>query len=338
MAGYLIPALGEWMERNAERAQAPGRQRALERAETLMGAPMRPDQTSTGADGLTTSMPGFGGTGLMENPQDFQNQMGMAMGLMATPYYEQAGQNFMSQSVDRMLQAPRQQAEAQQAQSNWQAEQAQRAQQNRAQQQQARATASRANNVAYANQSNALYDDAQALLKAPRQAIALFDNVQTTVRDKGFSGMSITDDTVMVKSLAKLLLPDEAVMEGDITALATMGGLPAVVKSLAGKIGAGIELLPGERQQLYDQLHQLGQQKMQQYTSDRGDFEARAQKRGIDVNDVLNTAITADMADLNPPQPGTVSPELNAQLDAQYEAENPGIFDQIVTGWENFRR
>ncbi len=326
--GYLIPALGEWMERSRLAAEAPGRQRSLEQAETLMGAPMRPELAQTDDQGLTTQFAGFGGTGLMEDPSDFYNQMQYAQGLMATPYYEQAGANVMSQSMDQMLQAPQQAAAAKQAQSNWLAEQQQRQLQNTAQREQAAATLQQSQSVARANQSGALYKDAQALLKGPRESIKLFDNVQTTVRLKGFSGMNITDDTVMIKSLAKILLPDEAVMEGDISALATMEGIPAAIKSLAAKAGAGWELLPEERQQLYDQLFQLGQAKMKQIAADRGDFTERATRRGMNVNDVLPSALTPDMSNRSGQQ---LSPELNAQLDAQHAEQNPGVMDRVGT-------
>ncbi len=326
--GYIIPALGEWMERSKERAQAPGRQRALEQAETLMGAPAREAYSRTDEQGLTTGFESFGGTGLMQDPNDFYNQMQYAQGLMTTPYFEQAGQNAMSQSMDQMLQAPRMAAESKLAQENWQKNYQQQQQQNMAQRQQAAATRAAADSVARANQTGALYKDAQALLKGPRESIKLFDNVQTTVRLKGFSGMNITDDTVMIKSLAKILLPEEAVMEGDISALATMEGIPAAVKSLAAKAGAGWELLPEERQQLYDQLFQLGQQKMGQIQSDRGDFTERATRRGMNINDVLPSALTPDMTNRRSGQ--KLSPELNATLDAQYEAENPGLGDQVA--------
>ena len=322
----IFPGLGQWMEEQREKVQAPGRARGLTRAETLLGAPAREASASTDDQGLTTGFDAFAGQGLMEDPNDFYNQMQYGLGLMATPYYGDAGQNFLSQSVSEMLQAPRARREAEQAQSNWQAEQQQRTLQHQAQREQAMATRQAAQQVAHANQTGALYKDAQALLAGPRESIMLFDNVQTTVRDKGFSGMNITDDVVLVKSLAKMLLPNEAVMEGDIQALATMEGLPAAIKSLAAKAGAGWELLPFERQQLYDQLYQLGEQKMQQLGQDRADFTERAQRRGMDVRDVLPTALQPDMENLSG---GTLGAELNAKLDAQYESENPGPVDRL---------
>lgn len=329
--GYLIPALGEWMERSRLAAEAPGRAAGQQRAETLMGAPARDVYEQTDAQGLTTGFDSFGGSGLMEDPNDFYNQMQYAQGLMTTPYFEQAGQNMMSQSVDQMLQAPRMAAESKLAQENWQRNYQQQQAQNLAQRQQAAATRAAADNVAMANQSGALYDDAEAKLKQPREALRLFDNVQTTVRKKGFSGMNITDDTVMIKTLAKILQPNEAVMEGDVIALATMEGIPAAVKSLAAKAGAGWELLPEERQQLYDQIFQLGEAKMKQVGTDRADFTERAQRRGMNLNDVLGTAFTPDMQNRSG---GAVSPELNATLDEQHAAENPGVMDRAAD-WLN---
>jgi hypothetical protein len=110
-----------------------------------------------------------------------------------------------------------------------------------------------------------------------------------------------------------------------------MEGIPAAVKSLVAKVGSGFELLPAERQQLYDQLHQLGQAKMQQYEADRGDFTERAQRRGFNVKDVLNTAVTPDMTDRGTVGGGRLSDDENAAIDQSYnEQQNPGAVDTIT--------
>ncbi len=288
----LFPGLGQWIEGNREMIQRPGRQRAQTRAETLLGAPAVPGQVTTGADGLTTAIDAMGGVGLMSDPNDFYNQMQYATGLMTTPYYDQAGQTFMNQATSEMLAGPARQAERARLQANWEAEQTDKKKY-------------RMGNGMYENMNQlqaaetGLAKDAESVLAPLREGVGLYNNVQGVIRDKGFHGMNLVDDTIMVKSLAKLILPNEAVMEGDVAAIAQMEGVPAIVKGIARKLGSGMELLPEERQMLYDQLQRLGQQRVGEWQQKRADYIKRAESYSMTPSNVVFTAMDVDPTNYN---------------------------------------
>jgi hypothetical protein len=295
----LLPGLGDYMQGNRDRRDQISRTQAVQQGNTLLGAPAA-SAFQQGDDGLITGV-STQGSGLMSNPDDRATQQRYGLGLLGNEYTAGLGQQYLGQINQDFLAQPQRNA-------NFQAQQ----QQQQRDSQLAQEKEQRQLGTAYANQSGALYTDAEARLSGPREAINLLNNVQTTVQGKGFEGMNLTDDTIMVKSLAKLLLPNEAVMEGDISALSTMTGIPAVMKSLAAKIGMGKPLEVHERQQLYDQLFQLGQQRGQEYQQVRSDFDERAQRRNINVKDVLGTAVEADLQNYNTspnqPPPGPYKP------------------------------
>jgi hypothetical protein len=290
----LLPGLGDYMQGNRDRRDQISRRQALTQEEILDGAPAA-STMQQGADGLITGV-STPGSGLMQNPNDFNTQRRYGLGLMGNEYTAGLGEDYLRQINAEHIAQPAANLLAQQQNRTFEAKRAQ----DEFDQQQKLIAEERQQGTAYANQSGALYTDAESRLKGPREAINLLNNVQTTVQGKGFDGMNLTDDTIMVKSLAKLLLPNEAVMEGDISALTTMTGIPAVMKSLAAKIGMGKPLEVHERQQLYDQLFQLGQQRGQEYQQVRSDFEERSQRRNFNVKDVLGTAVEADLQNLNP--------------------------------------
>jgi len=339
----LIPGLGAWIQQTREGIEAPFRERFQAQAQGLLG--QEQELMSAGDQGLMAGAPEGGlfgvgdvqtqaATGLMQDPSDFYQQMQFGLGLMGTPGYEAAGQAYAGQSLMHQLGLGERLQQQQNFQQNQLRQQQQAAATLQASQNQQRIVNERAENIATANQSGALYKDALKQLQPLRESLALADNVQMTVRKKGFSGLTITDQVILTKSLAKILQPTEAVMEGDIVQLQNMEGIPAFARSFAAKLGAGMRLIDEEAKQLYDALFQLAEQKGQEYQTMRGDFTERAQRRGFNVDDVMNTAFDADLENLNQggTRPGLVTPELNAELDAKWAKENPStsIFPEIT--------
>jgi hypothetical protein len=323
----MFPALGNWLQQNQYAARAPMRQQA----ETLLGAPAAAAVNYTPFDGnyLTSGVSTIG-SGLMQAPDDDRNRMNFAQSLMQVPGYEQIGAQYAQAYQQDMLARPQRQAEAALALEKWAAEQqnnrairSEAAQRLAIEQQKAAREAAEAqrkeamrygpsgmfeNVTDYTTVANTLRDDAYQELAPVRESAQLFANVQDTVRRKGFANMSVTDDVVLTKSLAKLLLPKEAVMEGDITALQTMEGLPALVKGFAAKLSMGKKLEPDERRQLYDQLFALGQQRVGELGELRSSYEERAAKRFVRPGDVLSPLLNIDTQDMRELFPDNTTP------------------------------
>lgn len=301
----FFPGLGQWIEGNRRAIEAPGRARSLQQAETLLGAPAREASAETDDMGLTTGFDAYGGSGLMEDPNDFYNQMQYGLGLMGTPYYEQAGQGFMQQAVTSMLQRPAAESAARQAQANWEAEQAIKKQEH--ERKMAAMTGFGGampyeNQTAYNTAANALFDDARTVTAPLRDSLRLYGDMQRTIATKGLTGMSLIDDTMLVKTLAKVQNPSEAVMEGDVKAIAASDTYDQLLRSLADKVGLAKELTPYERQTLYDALQNMGEQRGAELQQLRGHLSEQAQRRHVNPADVLMPGLDVDMTNYRGPQ------------------------------------
>jgi len=324
----IFPALGQWVQGNRDALMAPYAERAQEQAQTLLGAPaanaMQMDESGL-VSGVSTP-----GSGLMQDPNDYMNQMQYALGLMGTPGYESAGLQFQNQAVANQLGNPARE----QAQRNFEAQQMQRAQlaaqQAGVQAAQFQQNQQRQMTQDALSQSRGMARDANAILQPIREGVKLYSNVNDVVRDKGFSGMNLTDDTVMTKTLAKLVLPNEAVMEGDIAALQTMEGLTPAIRAAASKIGMGVPLQAQERTQLYDQIQRLGRQQLGELNQTRQDFEQRAVRANFDPRDVLRTAPTVNTGDYRQAPPPQVTPEIEQRLNAKAAEEDPSWLPSIT--------
>lgn len=303
----LFPALGQWVQGNRDALMAPYRENAQQQAQGLLGAPAA-SAMQTDAQGLTSGMT-TQGSGLMQDPNDYMKQMQYSLGLMGTPGYEQAGLQMQGQALQHQMG----QGARDQVQANWQAQQAQM-----------QANRGSLTQNEYLTQSTGMATDAKAILQPLRDSVMLYSNINNVVKDKGFHGMTLTDDTVMTKTLAKLMLPNEAVMEGDIIALQTMEGLDPIIRSLAGKIGTGKALNVTERQQLYDQIQRLGAQNLQEFNQTRQDFEGRAQRAQFDPRDVLRSAPNVNNTDYR--QPSGPTADMSTGVLAS-DANTGGIID-----------
>lgn len=307
----VFPGLGSWVMENRAAIERPFRERGQQQAETLLGAAPREASATTDELGLTTGFDAYGGAGLMEDPEDFYNQMQYGLGLMATPYYEQAGQSFMQQAVSSMLQRPIEQQRIAKEQQRWQAEQdIKRLERER----ELAMRTGYGENKPYANQTeyntaaNALQADAVAATDPLRSSLRLYGDVQRVVGTKGLSGMSLIDDTLLIKTLAKVQNPTEAVMEGDVRAIAASDTYDQLLRTLAGKVGLNKELNPYERQMLYDALQNMATQRAGELDQFRGEFADRAVRRGVDPRDILNPMLGVDATNYRgPDQPKPLS-------------------------------
>lgn len=277
----LFPSLGAFIQRNREKVRAPQRAKSLARAEGLLGS----EGTSFEEFGQGDTAE-FGQvqepTGLMADPESFYNQMKYSLGLMATPGYEGAGRQFASQAMQSQLGMQGRQ----QAQRNWAAEQARlqgKTRRDITREQQA--------------QANVLRDDFETRIDPLRNSVRMFGNVQNMFREKGVNNMTVADDEVMIKTLAKMILPKEAVMSMDAVELSKNEGLPSAMRAALAKIGVRTELQAEERRTLYSTILQMGGQQAQEYQDVRGQYQQMAQRDQVNPFDVMGQQMAIDTGD-----------------------------------------
>jgi len=297
-------------------------------AQGLMGY----NTMQTGADGLTTGM----ASGLMaEDQNDPRTFMQLGTGLMGIPGYQQAGQQVMGQAVANQLGRAGEAAKLAEQRRYHDAQiemQRQAAELVKRQMQGPYKDMSQ-----YATASGGLRDDARAELAPFRQQMSLYNTVQDLVAEKGFVGMSITDDELFIKSYAKMLLPNEAVMTDDIQRIAMTDKVDSVVRGLAAKVGYGTQLTGAEREQLWASMYRTAESAAPRYEQLRSDYTERAMRMYINPSDVLNTAITMDQRRFDTPgQTSQVSdPAMIQQLDEAARGQDPNMFDQLGDWWRN---
>lgn len=274
-------------------------------------------------------------TGLMAADQnDPRTFMQFGSGLMAIPGYQQAGQQVMGQAVANQL-----------GRAGEVAKLAEQARYHDAQIEMKRMAAEQIKGMMagpykdmsqYATASGGLRDDARAELAPFRQQMSLYNTVQDLVAKKGFSGMSIADDELFIKSYAKMLLPNEAVMTDDVQRIATSDKVDSVVRGLAAKVGYGTKLTGPEREQLWSSMYQTAESAAPRYQQLRSDYTDRATRMYINPADVLNTAITMDNRRFDSPQSGAVTDAATVQtLDNLAREQDPNMFDQLGDWWRN---
>lgn len=102
-------------------------------------------------------------------------------------------------------------------------------------------------------------------LAPSRESIRKFNQATDIVsKKKGFVDMTGADDTVLIKAFASMILPGEAVMEGDIATIVNQSGLPGTIQSyLQAFKGAG-QLGKEQRQEIYAAMTGLAQRANQE--------------------------------------------------------------------------
>jgi len=287
--GDWFPKLGAWMQGNRQSIMQPiieaGKERALGLLGTDPGALLSAGEARPGESFAASQR---AGTGLLADPDDFGTQMKYAIGLMATPGYSQLGQQAASQAMMEQLGMPfklrQEKTKAKQHQAALDLLQGQR-----------QGTSGEFKDMAqYTLSSNAMRDDYEKLVAPFRQAGTLLNQSQELIRLKGTTGMNIVDDEQMIKSYAKILLPNEAVMTDDIQRIGRSDSVTAFVRGIANKVNLGVPLSPEERANIYEAMVRLGSESARQYTQLREDFTGRAIRSGLHVNDVLRTVYEID--------------------------------------------
>ena len=315
--------------------QAQGRaglaQQNAGQVQALMGAP------AAGPPDMYGKQP-QAATGLMAADQnDPRTFMNLGTGLMSIPGYQQAGQQVMGQAVANQL-----------GRAGEVAKLAETRRYHDAQIDMARQAAERARSgmvgpyqdmQQYATASNGLRDDARAELAPFRQQMSLYNTVQDLVGEKGFIGMSIADDELFIKSYAKMLLPNEAVMTDDIQRIATSDKVDSVVRGLAAKVGYGTKLDKSEREQLWSSMYRTVDSAAPRYEQLRSDYTQRAIDMYISPSHILNTAITMDQRRwFDTSTPKQIDPDTSAQLDEISRQQNPSIGDRVGGAWDALTR
>lgn len=287
--GDWFPKLGAWMQGNRAKMMQPfieaGKERALGLLGTDPGAQLSGGEARPGQTFEASQAPG---TGLLADRNDFGTQMRYALGLMATPGYAQLGSSTAQAAMQNQLGMPDRMMKARLAAKQHQAALA-------LLQGQRQGTGGQFKDMAqYTLSANAMRDDYEALVKPLRAAGRHLNLAQDLIRLKGTTGMNVVDDEQFIKAYAKLLLPGEAVMTDDINRIGRSESITSVIRGLANKVGAGYQLSPEERANIYEAIVRLGGESAEQYTQLRGDFENRAIRSGLHVNDVLRTTYEID--------------------------------------------
>lgn len=314
---------------SASRARAAGQMQA--RADLMQEyAPQAQDiigMPAAGPPDMYGNQP-QGPTGLMAaDPNDPMSFISAGAGLMQLPGYGQFANTFLSQAISNQLGRPMQQAQLdetrrmnnarlQQSMYQWQMEQA--------------AKQAQRGGLDFKQQqevTNALADDARAAVQPYRQSIELYNTVNDVIGARGgYTNMQVSDDELLMKSYAKMLLPNEAVMTDDINRIARSGSLNDIVKGMANKISLGIALLPEERDNLWRSMNTLMKSKLPQYEEERRYFQQRALDARLDPSMILRNAIAMDARTFERPgfsskSESTLSPEMNQQLTEQADRE-----------------
>lgn len=312
-------------------AQADMLQRGAPRVQEIMGSP------AAGPPDMYGRQP-QAATGLMgADPNDPMSFIQAGMGLMQIPGYQGAANTFLGNAVSNQLGRAGEAARL---------DETRRYNDARLEMQRQEAARKQANMIGpyqdmaqYASTSGGLRDDARAELEPFRQQMGLYNTVQDLVGEKGFSGMSIADDELFIKSYAKMLLPNEAVMTDDIQRIATSDKVDSVVRGLAAKVGYGTKLTDAEREQLWSSMYRTASSAAPRYEQLRTDYTERAMRMYINPSDILNTAITMDNRRFSLEDKSSgVDAQTSSELDEISKQQNPTLGDRVGDAWEALTR
>ena len=308
-------------------AQAAQLQQGAPQVQAIMGSP------AAGPPDMYGGQP-QAATGLMAaDPNDPMAFIQAGMGLMQIPGYQDAANTFLGNAISNQL-----------GRAGEAARLAETRRYNDVRLDMARREAEMKRNQMvgpyqdlnqYVTASGGLRDDARAELEPFRQQMSLYNTVQDLLDEKGFDTMSIADDELFIKSYAKMLLPNEAVMTDDIQRISQSDKVDSVVRGLAAKVGYGTKLTNEEREQLWSSMYRTAASAMPRYEQLRQDYTQRALRSYINPADVLNTAITMDARRFDSPKVGQVDAQTSAELDAIARDQKPNVFDKLGDWWRN---
>jgi hypothetical protein len=353
MAGLaeLFPFFADLASQNQLGRDRAGRAQGVLGAETLLGAPAA-NAFQTDQQGLTSGVATAGSGLLAAGPRDFGAQQRYGLGLLADPYTAAAGQQFLSQVNADFLAQPGRDRLFKESQRISGLDEAQRQTENQLkadalvrQKSQYRGASNQYDTPAlYQSAARGMGNDYRTDTKDLRQSNLLARNVQNMIAKRGgVANMTIVDQVLAVKTLVKSQFPDEAVMGEDIRNLENKEGLTGGLRSAMQSLGSDIKLTPAQMLPILESLQSSATQNGQQLESVRATYLDRAERAGINPDDVVLAGLDSAFEDLPKAgsPAGTFTPEeatLQQQLDDQFAKDNPSWFDPLVSGWRELRR
>ena len=120
-------------------------------------------------------------------------------------------------------------------------------------------------------------------LAPSRESIRKYNQATDIVtKRKGYAKMTGADDTVLIKGFASMILPGEAVMEGDIATIVNQAGLPGTLQSYLQAFKGEGQLGTLQRQEIYNAMTGLAE---------------RANKENLDIRAQMQPDIIAGQFD-----------------------------------------
>lgn len=148
----------------------------------------------------------------------------------------------------------------------------------------------------------------QNYVKMPE--VANYKEVASAFNSATSAGNTLAGDLNLVYAFAKAMDPGSVVREGEQIMIQRTGGVFDRLKGMVESISGGARLTPEIRMALMNELNTRVLSLQQQHDSVRGQYEAIARQRGLNVESVLdkpptiNIPITRTQADVDRLPPG----------------------------------
>jgi len=108
-----------------------------------------------------------------------------------------------------------------------------------------------------------------------------FSRATDVINERGnLNNLTGADDTLMMKSLANMILPSESVMGDDLQTIQNQSGLPAYFTNFAAKLSGGGTLAPQERATIYQTMKSLHNTAVRDYEKEKVRFWPDIQSGG----------------------------------------------------------
>jgi len=143
-------------------------------------------------------------------------------------------------------------------------------------------------------------------LAPSRESIRKYNQATDIVtKRKGFAKMTGADDTVMIKAFASMILPGEAVMEGDIATIVNQSGLPGTLQSYLQAFKGEGQLGLVQRQEIYDAMTGLAQRAYGENIDIRAQMQPDIEIGGIEQKGLFRSPLKYKPYSLKAPAPPT---------------------------------
>ncbi len=176
--------------------------------------------------------------------------------------------------------------------------------------------------------SRNLRNNVDQYIKPSKIRLAKYNSVTKLANNReGFENFKGADDTVLFKAFASMILPGEAVMEGDIQAIVNQAGLPGRVQSYIQVFKGEGTLDPKERKFIYRTMTDLASSAAEENQSVRNQFENDVDVGGFDPQSifgkeqVMNDPYPISFGEKSPSEP-TATPDIDA-IALEWAKQNP---------------